>query len=131
MPATLEEAVDSIIASLDVRSRKRLLAIPQDDLVLYHHGWGTRIRSEFGLWGRNERLLADCGSPGMRACDASMVVMNAVWNRLHGVPIDEARAGDCELPADYVIETGPRLARGQMRFRSSDQRETERSYSQY
>jgi hypothetical protein len=90
-PRTLEAAVDRIVTALDDDSRRLLLSTPQDRLIEFHMGWGMGIRNDFGLWGRNPELLADCGSSEMHPDEASTIVMRAVWNRLHGVSIDEAR----------------------------------------
>lgn len=122
-PATLDEAVDAIIASLNDDDKKQLLAIPASDLIRYHHGWGTGIRNELGLWGINGALLADCGSANMEADDASMVVMQAVWNKLHGQPVDDARIKNYRSLSEKMCEAGPEEVYRQFRFRSSGQRE--------
>ena len=50
------------------------------DLIKFHHGWGTGIRNEFGLWGLNNVLLEDTGE--RHPDDASMVIIEAVWKEL-------------------------------------------------
>jgi len=51
---------------------------PKEDLIRFHHAWGTGMRNEFGLWGGNKELLASCGSTDMHPDDASMVIIEAV-----------------------------------------------------
>jgi len=53
---------------------------PEEQLIRFHHGWGTGIRNEFGLWKGNKELLADCHAE--HPDDASMVIIQAVWERL-------------------------------------------------
>jgi len=51
------------------------------DLIMCHHGWGTAIRNEYGLWRGNTPLLKDTGSDDPD--DASMVIMEVVWEKLN------------------------------------------------
>jgi hypothetical protein len=80
-PHTIAEAVAVILLDLKEESRARLKAMPRDAVSDYHHGWGTSIRNRLGLWRGNEELLLSCkaGEPD----DASMVIMEAVWDALH------------------------------------------------
>jgi len=56
---------------------------------MYHHGWGTGIRNDFGLWQDVSPLRADCAKQSGRADDkihpdsCSMMIMEAVWDRVH------------------------------------------------
>lgn len=79
-PCTIEQAVTSILATMSVEDKQKVRATKKDDLIQYHHGWGTAIRNGLGLWRGNGELLADCkaGHPD----DASMVIIEAVWERL-------------------------------------------------
>lgn len=62
-------------------------SMPKDDLIEFHFGWGMGIRNAFGLWGGNEALLQSCaearGYPFIHPDDASMVIIEAVWERLN------------------------------------------------
>lgn len=75
-PDSLEEAVSHLIAVLSDRSKDLIRSTAEDDLILFHHGWGTGIRNEFGLHGKNDQLLRSCGAT--HADEASMVIMKAV-----------------------------------------------------
>ena len=105
VPTSLQQAVDSIIDSLDVESRDRIMNATLDELAEYHHGWGTGIRNDFNLWS-NINLLTDCGSSRMHADDASAVIMNAVWYQMHGQSIQNARREDYRRFEDVVREQG-------------------------
>lgn len=60
--------------------KAKVKASKKEDLILFHHGWGTSIRNEFGLWRGNEELMRDCHAD--HPDDASMVIIEAVWQRL-------------------------------------------------
>lgn len=77
---TLDEAVARILDQMKDEDKAVVRATPRDELIRFHHGWGTGIRNTFGLWGGNHALLAACG--GGHPDDASMVIIEAVWDRL-------------------------------------------------
>jgi hypothetical protein len=79
-PATVDEAVTRLLAGLSADDKARVRATPAEDLILFHHGWGTGIRNAFGLWRGNRALLEACG--GGHPDDASMVIIRSVWERL-------------------------------------------------
>lgn len=82
-PRTLERAVDDIIEGLSVEDRNSVRSQSRNDLIRYHHGWGTGIRNELGLWRGNHALLAAaCGGESCHPDDASMKIIEAVWERL-------------------------------------------------
>lgn len=84
LPRSLQEAVDRIVKELDADSRATLLKTKRDDLIQFHHGWGTGIRNSMCLWGGNESLIRSaCGGKLCHPDDASMQIMEAVWDRLH------------------------------------------------
>lgn len=79
-PSTLDQAVARLIDDMDDADKKMVRDTKKGDLILFHHGWGTGIRNEFGLWRGNTNLLADCHAE--HPDDASMVIIEAVWRRL-------------------------------------------------
>jgi len=66
---------------LDEASKNKLCSMAKADLIMCHHGWGTAIRNEYGLWRGNTPLLKDTGSDDPD--DASMVIMEVVWEKLN------------------------------------------------
>ena len=95
-PKTVEEAVDQLISSMSEEDKEALRNTPEQDLILFHHGVGTYIRNEFGLWSDNKELLKSCGSRIFPESgydeyltmmvdpdDASMEIIEATWIRLH------------------------------------------------
>ena len=81
-PTTVEATVDDIISKLSEKNKETVRTTRREDLIKFHHGWGTGIRNHYGLWrGNNELLESACG----RKCHpdgASMIIIEAVWNKL-------------------------------------------------
>jgi hypothetical protein len=78
-PTTLAEAVADITGGMSEENKRLLRATKKEDLIQFHHGWGTGIRNGFGLWRGNDKLIKSaCGKP-CHPDDASMVIIEAVW----------------------------------------------------
>jgi hypothetical protein len=84
-PATVDEAARLIVSKMSPADKEKVRTTPQNDLIRFHHGWGTGIRNSLGLWRGNERLLASCaggqGEP-VHPDDCSMQIIEAVWRLL-------------------------------------------------
>lgn len=61
-PATLDEAVNSLVAQLSAQDKAKLRSTAEGDLIQFHHGWGMGIRNGLGLWGENQPLLESCAA---------------------------------------------------------------------
>lgn len=79
-PKTVSEAVKILLERMSLENQEKIRNTPREDLILYHHGWGTGIRNDFGLWGKNFELLKDTGE--QHPDNASMVIIEAVWEAL-------------------------------------------------
>jgi hypothetical protein len=79
-PKTVDQAVTRLIEGMDDADKKMVRDTKKEDLIQFHHGWGTGIRNEFGLWKGNTNLLADCHAE--HPDDASMVIVRTAWERL-------------------------------------------------
>lgn len=79
-PKTADEAVTRILSTMPEKDRKIVRETSKDDLIQFHHGWGTGIRNSFGLWRGNTALQEDTKKKHPDA--ASMVIIEAVWARL-------------------------------------------------
>jgi hypothetical protein len=79
-PLTVDAAATKILAGMSGADKAAVRAKKKDELIEYHHGWGTGIRNEFGLWHGNDSLMADCHAE--HPDGASMVIIEAVWQRL-------------------------------------------------
>lgn len=88
LPSSVQEAVDYIIQMYSwIEGGNEFLqqfaTENKDDLYKYHHGFGTAIRNNFRLWINNKSLMEDTGTD--HPDDASMVIIEALWERLHKV----------------------------------------------
>jgi hypothetical protein len=79
-PATIDEAVGVVIATLSDEDKATISAMAESELIGLHMGLGAWIRNNLGLWSGNRSLLESTGEPN--ADDASMVIVEAVWERL-------------------------------------------------
>ena len=79
-PRSLDEAVDRLVANLSEDDKRLLRGVAKQEVIRFHHGWGTGIRNDFGLWSGNRALLRSCGASFPD--QASLVIMEAVWQRL-------------------------------------------------
>lgn len=49
---TVDEIADDILSGWADSTKEQLKQIPFEDLIKYHHGFGTGIRNEYKLWER-------------------------------------------------------------------------------
>ena len=93
LPRTVKDAVSNIISDMSYEDKLLVKTTKKNDLIKFHHGWGTNIRNGFGLWGGNKELLKDAGKE--HPDDASMVIIEAVWKELQSTSLDsiEVRTG--------------------------------------
>ena len=93
-PVTCEDATDWLVDNLDDESKAFVRSTAQEDLIRFHHGWGTGIRNNFGLWRGNSKLIASClgldddaqnnsDSYPFAADDVSMIIIERTWKRLN------------------------------------------------
>jgi hypothetical protein len=82
-PVTVQDTVRDIPAHMSAEERMQVRDTKREDLIRFHLGWGTGIRNRYGFWRGNEKLrLSACGHP-CHPEDASMKIMEAVWDELH------------------------------------------------
>jgi hypothetical protein len=79
-PLTLDTAVERLLGEMSEANKELLRSTPKDRLIGFHMGWAMGIRHAFGLWRGNSQLMESCGE--QNADDASMVIVEAVWQRL-------------------------------------------------
>ncbi len=83
-PTTIDEAVGVVVATLSDDERASIAALSKPELIGLHFGLGLWIRNNLGLWKGNEALLQairECDQ-AIHPDDASMVIIEAVWERL-------------------------------------------------
>lgn len=108
-PRDVKDAASLLLSSLSEDDKDRVRLTPEAELIKFHHGWGTAIRSGFGLWAGNRTLIESCIELGGPACahadESSGVIIKAVWNRLNHLPLDHHQRAvfdsyRCELCGD-------------------------------
>jgi hypothetical protein len=87
IPADLEEALTALEKMLPTEFQEYLRAQDEDHLSWFHHGLGTALRNEWGLWGGS--ALADCfRQHGIDHPDAmSGIILTSFWRHLRNQPI--------------------------------------------
>lgn len=82
-PKTVEEAIDRILLMISEEDKNKIKNCQsKKDIAVYHHGLGTWIRNNFGLWQDNVELVKNCGGH-THPDDNSLVILYALWQKLH------------------------------------------------
>lgn len=86
-PRTLVQAVDQIVDGMSDEEQNAVKSKPRENLIEFHMGWGMGIRNGLGLWRGNDALvISACGGERCHPDDASMKIIEAVWERLQHKP---------------------------------------------
>ena len=87
LPRNVTRVVDRIVKGIEPEFREKLLQTNREDLVQFQTDWGKGIRKSLCLEaGNNEQLIRSaCAGNRCHPEDASMVIMEAVWDRLESV----------------------------------------------
>ncbi len=91
IPTTLDEVVDQIIAGMTDQQKADYAREPEARAGAgYHHGFGTGLRNELGLWHGRTRISKWFRARRIvHADDASGTIFKALWRKLHDLPIDD------------------------------------------
>jgi hypothetical protein len=81
-PTTVEETVKDILSEMPEKDKELVRTTKKEDLIKFHHGWGTGIRNYYGLWRGNKKLLESACAKPCHPDDASMLIIEAVWSKL-------------------------------------------------
>lgn len=86
IPNTLDEAVDQILTLMTQEQKDAYAREPADRAgAAQHHGLGTAIRNDWGLWFGETPISAFLKANRIvHGDDQSAVIFRAVWNRLNG-----------------------------------------------
>ena len=87
----VEWIVSDVISHLQDSQKIYLLLSPRQELFLFHHGLGRKIRNHYKFW-QDKALLAEIGKE--HPDDASGVIIEAVWEKLRET--EAADLGFCE-----------------------------------
>jgi hypothetical protein len=81
-PTTVKAAVADILSTMPDKDKEIVRKTKKEELVQFHHGWGTGIRNHYGLWRGNNKLIEDACGKDCHPDDASSVIIKAVWTAL-------------------------------------------------
>jgi hypothetical protein len=86
-PATIAQAVDYLVGVLPLRDKACIARMKEEELIeLRLSSLGLYIRSEFGLWAENKKLMRDCcafaGNNALHGESASAIIIHELWLRL-------------------------------------------------
>ena len=56
-PKTVDDAVQILLVNLSEEDKETIQNTPPEKLAMFHHGLGTYIRNQFGLWQGNKALV--------------------------------------------------------------------------
>lgn len=86
-PSTLDEAIDILYRELDDDFKKKFLNLGHS---AYHHGFGTTIRNEWGLWEEKSVLYKFFKKTFdlEHADDMSGLILEGLYSKLQGEPYD-------------------------------------------
>jgi hypothetical protein len=84
LPRNVTRAVDRIVRDMYPQLKEKLLQTKREDLAQFQVDWGTGIRNSLCLMaGNNDQLIRSaCGGDLCHPDEASMVIMESVWDRL-------------------------------------------------
>lgn len=86
IPKNLEDAHQELEKLLDQNEINRIKNNPEDFMSRYHHGLGTWMRNNWGLW-KGSRLKDYFNSIGVQlADDMSSIILDSFWCKLHNQP---------------------------------------------
>jgi hypothetical protein len=81
-PTTVDAAVHDILSNLSDEEKMQIRITRKDGLMQLHFGLVTGIRNRYGLLKGNDKLLLSaCGHP-CRPDDASVKIIEALWEAL-------------------------------------------------
>lgn len=90
VPVDLESALAELDAMLPAEVRAWIATAEEDPSSEFHHGLGTYLRNEWGLWSRSA-LKTSLEDLGVKDPDSmSGLILSAYWRRARGLPIDLA-----------------------------------------
>lgn len=103
-PKTVDEAASQLRRRLSAEDLEWIRRNPKDVVTSeLHLPYGTGVRNEFGLWGKNHALLKSCGSDYAEEC--SSIIFSALWEKVRS-ETDPAlsKSLDCHFAALDRIE---------------------------
>lgn len=87
IPTDLEDCFKELKKMLPAELVEKMKSGPEKEMIKYHHGLGTWLRNNWGLWG-GSRLREYFKKLGLaHPDDMSSVVLNSFWRHLNNKPL--------------------------------------------
>jgi hypothetical protein len=87
IPKDLEDCMAELKKILPPEEIQKMREGAEEDMFLYHHGLGTWLRNNWGLW-RGSRLSAWFNERGIQhPDDMSGIILTSFWRHLNGKPL--------------------------------------------
>jgi hypothetical protein len=87
VPKDLDDCFKELKKKLPAAEIQKMKAGKEKDMIRYHHGLGTWMRNNWGLWG-GSRLRTYFVKLGLRhPDDMSSTILDSFWRHLNGKPI--------------------------------------------
>jgi hypothetical protein len=88
IPVNLQDAWDVLDKSLSKQERKKLLELPEEEMIRFHFSKGMGIRNRWGLW-KGSRLAKHFNDLGIHhPDDMSSIILKTFWCHLNEKPIN-------------------------------------------
>jgi hypothetical protein len=88
IPRDLDDALVELDRIMGTKGHEEVIRATEDGMIEYHHGLGTWLRNNWGLWG-GSRLSEYFHQLGIRhPDDMSGIIFDSYWRKLHDRPID-------------------------------------------
>ena len=82
LPVAIDEAIQWMYAELDEQSRQDLKVMDKRQLIRLHRSYGLGIRNTLGLWRPDNPLMAQPELRGMFPDNASIYLIERLWEYL-------------------------------------------------
>lgn len=82
-PVTVEQVVRDLLPRMTPFEKAEVIFTRKRDLFVLHFGLGLWIRNGYGLWRGNEKLIFSACGFRCHPDEASMKIIEAVWEALH------------------------------------------------
>jgi Domain of unknown function (DUF6794) len=82
-PVTVDETVKDILPQLPLYRKLEIRFMKKEHINSMHLDLGLSIRNRYGLWRGNDKLILSACGYQCHPDDASMKIIEAVWQALH------------------------------------------------
>ena len=87
LPRTLDECLVVLAKKTPAHTLEQMRRAPEADMVLYHHGLGTWMRNNWGLWARGPLYWHFYALGLEHPDDMSGVILDSFWRYLREEPL--------------------------------------------